>query len=76
MAVLSLSELPVLKKLVQIYGYELHVQDACGGQAFRLEPTQTETDEAVFDQLEQFFASRSMMMQYFGEDRLHFTLLR
>lgn len=76
MAVLSLGEIPALKKLVQLYGYELHVQDACGGQAFRLEPIKTETSEAVFGELEQFFASRRLKLQYFGADRLHFSLLR
>lgn len=72
MAILSLTEVPELKKLAESFGYTIHLHDACGGQSFQLEASGEETSDSVFPALEEFFSARRMSVFYFGEDKLNF----
>ena len=73
MAVLSLGEIPELQKLIQPYGYKIHVHDACGGQSFSLEPISDNPSEEVHYVLEDFFKSHKMSVSYYGNDKLNFV---
>lgn len=71
MAVLSLSEVPALKALLESLGYTVHVRDACGGQAFSLEPLGALND-AVYPALEDFFAAHRMQVHFYDSEKLNF----
>ncbi len=73
MAVFSLSEAPELKRTAEKYGYEIHIHDACGGQAFSLE-AKDQPDEKIFEAIETFFNERHMKVNYFGKDHMNFTI--
>lgn len=72
MAVLSLSEFPKLKEALAPFGYTIHVHDACGGQAFELEPTTDSPDAKAYEVLEDFFTGQRMTLHFFGNDKLNF----
>lgn len=72
MAVLSIAEMPKLKEMAGKYGFDIHIHDACGGQAFTLEPGEN-TNEGIYNALEQFFSEHKMTVSYFDEKKLNFS---
>ncbi|MBR2176892.1 MAG: hypothetical protein IJ861_08100 [Clostridia bacterium] len=72
MAVLSIAEMPKLKEIAVKYGFNIHLHDACGGQAFSLEPGEN-TDDGIYHALEQFFSEHKMTVRYFDEKKLNFS---
>lgn len=71
MAVLSIGEVPELNRILEPYGFKIHLHDACGGQSFSLEG-QKEPEEAMFRELEEFFSNHRMSVHYYGGDKLNF----
>lgn len=71
MAVLSISEIPDLNKILVPYGFKVHLHDACGGQSFSLEGDNA-SQAAMFTELEEFFGKHRMSVRYYGEDKLNF----
>ena len=72
MAILPLSDFLTLQNKIQVYGYKIH--DTCAGQSFHLETIGEFQNTDVFDIIESFFESLGMTVEYFGEDRLNFTI--
>lgn len=73
MAILSLLEMPALKTLTEQYGYTVHLHDACGGQAFTLEPLGAQTSAQVYPALEEFFAAHRMTVKFYDAQKLNFV---
>lgn len=74
MAILPLSDFLTLQNKIQVYGYKIHIHDTCAGQSFHLETIGEFQNTDVFDIIESFFESLGMTVEYFGEDRLNFTI--
>ncbi|MBQ8134675.1 MAG: hypothetical protein IJ192_09780 [Clostridia bacterium] len=72
MAVLSILEVPELKKMAEQYGYTIHIHDACGGQAFSLEENGEVSDE-IYHALEEFFKKHHMTIHFFDEKKHNFS---
>ena len=73
MSVLSMLEVPKLKKLAKQYGYSIHIHDACGGQAFSLEED-GETSNDIYPALEEFFKEHHMTIRFFDEKKHNFSV--
>lgn len=74
MAILSMTEMPELKSLAQEYGYDVHIHDSCGGQAFGLEKISETASDEIFGALERFFEERKMTVVYFDARKTGFTV--
>ena len=76
MAVLSLGEVPALKKLMEEMGYVIHMHNACGGQSFDIDPIDKEqktVSDAAAQAIERFFSMRGMKVYFQDESRRNFV---
>lgn len=73
MSILSILEMPSLKKTAAKYGYTVHMHDACGGQLFTLEAVGDTQSDDVHDAISNFFADRSMTVNFYDAEKMNFT---
>lgn len=75
MKVLSIADAALLKDIAKGYGCALHMHDACGGQAFSIEPPHGTPYDGLYREIEDFLMRRGMQPRYFGDKKLDFTLV-
>lgn len=74
MKTLSIDEIIKLKEKTKEFGYELHTHDACGGQSFSLKLVLEEEDKKVFDIIKEFLKEKGYDVEFFGKNKLNFTI--
>ena len=73
MAILPLPEMLKLKELAGRFGYTVHLHDTCGAQSFTLEPAGDNQSDDVYKEIEKFFLSHRMTVNFYDKEKLNFA---